>query len=582
MKQVLVTVDHFQGSVYSGGENIPKCKKGDVISVKDETWEAILKTFPKFFSLINTIYETDAKKLSFKNTYLPIKKYGEKFINVSIPFLDKKIFSNMPEELVYDMRNDRIGDAIGATAILLWLKNITNLKVSVIYDRKENRDLEYNWAGGINLFDWVEFKPYKIYAETPKGKTIISSYEGKDFSIWKTIKLLNLFPKMTCPSYLIEEVKQKYPFDYVCVHILNAIGARNTGYVTRRVLDMEKYSSIIKWLYDAKIKVIRLGARYDAIKRMPYCDDLSLKDLSLAESLAILSQSILYLGGDTGLTHAASALGIPVIIETDKDGKDLGGLNGIFPFLHTDIPYKTPLINYIKILMLHRSIYPFVKENNDLSIGIVITVFNRPKYLRQTLDSILASSIPTTNFLVVVVNDASTNLEIPNILDEYSKKFSQFHVITNKTNKHVWKSLPIGLDYLFLKNTDIMMNLDSDAIVRKDWLEKIIDLHKEYPTSIISGFNTTRNHPIGSERPTCYTKVSAGGINYVFRWGDYLSIIRPAFLRDSSWDWGVCDAIKEKGRELLITKPSVIQHIGVESTLGHHNIDVADDFVLDK
>ena len=50
-KKVLVKTERFEGSVIPFGEHI-KAKQGDVITVRDETWEAMLETFPNWFQLV--------------------------------------------------------------------------------------------------------------------------------------------------------------------------------------------------------------------------------------------------------------------------------------------------------------------------------------------------------------------------------------------------------------------------------------------------------------------------------------------------------------------------------------------------
>lgn len=51
-KKVEIVVQSFQGSIVPGGELIPRVYKGDIIMVKDDTWEDMKKFMPHFFKLI--------------------------------------------------------------------------------------------------------------------------------------------------------------------------------------------------------------------------------------------------------------------------------------------------------------------------------------------------------------------------------------------------------------------------------------------------------------------------------------------------------------------------------------------------
>ena len=87
----------------------------------------------------------------------------------------------------------------------------------------------------------------------------------------------------------------------------------------------EKYIELIQ---DIKMSVVLLGEKKDKIcfqiaNKVPSVTNLAGKT-SLRQALAILSNSTHVIGSDTGLTHAAEALGIPVSMILGPTSKQTG------------------------------------------------------------------------------------------------------------------------------------------------------------------------------------------------------------------------------------------------------------------
>ena len=271
---------------------------------------------------------------------------------INLPFHNYLINLSEDCEIVYDMSQDRIGDAIGSLPILQHICVLNpKLKLSVIYCAKDNG--EYSWHRGINLFDWSDWKPHTIYNYFPSGKVIFNSVDGSGFSIWGTLHRLNLQPKLRSPSNISHTERN------VSMHIINAVGIRNKPYVSRRTLSMEKYEQIGKYLVQCGITVTRLGAEYDRIRDFDSCiNDLTSQNLTLHDTFTQLAKSDLFMGGDSGLTHAAAALGIPVIAEVDPVSKSAKGLAGIPQNLLTEIPYNCNFETHLQLLQNH----PLLKD----------------------------------------------------------------------------------------------------------------------------------------------------------------------------------------------------------------------------
>jgi len=226
-----------------------------------------------------------------------------------------------------------------------------------------------------------------------------------------------------------------------------------------------------------------------------------------------------------------------------------------------------------------------VIRNKKRNIGIVIPIYIKDQfrldYLRQTLESLRNSIFPEDcNFTLLLIDDCSDNYDE---FDKFTIEGIEVIRMRNDRNIKVWGCLKKGFDYFYANNYDLMLNLDSDAIVKKDWLLKLLELHDKFPNTIISGFNA-HSHKVISQSNGYYLKNTIGGINLLFKWEHYLEYIRKSFDKGNDWDWTICETINKLGKQFIVTNPSVIQHIGKETSLGHHHQhpDYAEDFNEDR
>lgn len=218
-----------------------------------------------------------------------------------------------------------------------------------------------------------------------------------------------------------------------------------------------------------------------------------------------------------------------------------------------------------------------------MKLGIVIPCYNRAAYLKDCLNSVLKSDIPE-NTLFILINDGSKDPSVGITMTLFADLTNT--IVFNKTNSGVHKSLLLGFDTAFAKGCDVVMNLDSDAIVSKDWITRLLALHEKHSHTIVSGFNTLSQdggtgkprHPVTEERQGYVTKRSIGGINMCFNADVYYRTVRNNLIGNTHWDWMVSYEMQWRGIPFVVSKPSVVQHIGVEG-LHTDNPDVAHDFV---
>jgi len=214
-------------------------------------------------------------------------------------------------------------------------------------------------------------------------------------------------------------------------------------------------------------------------------------------------------------------------------------------------------------------------------VGLVCAFYGRPHYLCATLHTLQRSNLPKTLDLYLI-NDGSTDdfaIQIFNQVPANIIPSGNVIKIIHETKIDIWNCLKEGFDYFYDNGYDIMTNLDADAILKKEWFEAVYKLHKRFPDTVVTGFNTLANHPVIEKHKDYNVKMSCGGMNMVFSRNIYPKIIQPTFINKWGWDWSVCSNIIQNNLRIYTTPTSVIQHIGRDSAYGHHGGDIALDFL---
>lgn len=226
-----------------------------------------------------------------------------------------------------------------------------------------------------------------------------------------------------------------------------------------------------------------------------------------------------------------------------------------------------------------------------MKIALLITTFNRPEYLKLCLESLKRADLSKIGF-ILIVDDNSTHPETLNLLDNF--ELSPFILVKHKEqNRSIKDSLLYGFSYLFENGFNTVINLDGDAIVRNDFVDRILDLKLRYPDLIITGFNCNTKNRDGSIRHKhlyseegAIFRASVGGINMCLGIEQYLKWVKPALIHSlnygGNWDHMACLNSQADSCPIGVTVPSVIQHLGVNSSMGHdaggEPADTADDF----
>ncbi len=243
-----------------------------------------------------------------------------------------------------------------------------------------------------------------------------------------------------------------------------------------------------------------------------------------------------------------------------------------------------------------------------MKVTLLICSYNRPEYLKRCLASVKRAGITD----VLIFDDCSTDKETDEIVWESGFMFFRSHI-----RKGICNSLLIGISQAFDNGADIVVNLDADAIIRNDFLERMMELHYAFTDDIITGFHSTTKNKDGSERHKiteqlnyitkdivnigfrpdyseenmmfvdvdqrimqreCCRKQSVGGINMLWtraNWERMKPVIENAQKNNLNWDHQV--SLASNG--IICAVPSLVQHIGIESSMNHTEApDIADDF----
>jgi hypothetical protein len=158
---------------------------------------------------------------------------------------------------------------------------------------------------------------------------------------------------------------------------------------------------------------------------------------------------------------------------------------------------------------------------------------------------------------------------------------------TNDKNKGVKLNLKFGYEKAF-EMCELVMNLDSDTLVKKDFVKKLLYLKKQFPENIITGFNCETRSLNGAERHLVIErgegwvkKRSVGGVSMLMNKKEYEKWMLSTLMATGNWDANTCINSLRDGKPIIACSPSVVQHIGFKSSMGHTGVeppDVADDF----
>ncbi len=220
------------------------------------------------------------------------------------------------------------------------------------------------------------------------------------------------------------------------------------------------------------------------------------------------------------------------------------------------------------------------------NMEVLLTTFNRAKYLKPSIDSLLNSDIGDST--IHVYDDCSDQpkaLDIVKSLEQHPR----FEVNYNKTN--------LGCDFNIVQaarkviektGCNYIVTTDSDTLYNKNWLN-FLESQVEKPgvedsVAAISLFNAPSHPVVGEFDDELNVKESLGGMtvavksSYFFEMDETTDTLnKPWFC----WDWEVVYSSQDKGELLLCSKSSMVQHIGRfgAHSRGDGHFDTSEDFI---
>lgn len=210
------------------------------------------------------------------------------------------------------------------------------------------------------------------------------------------------------------------------------------------------------------------------------------------------------------------------------------------------------------------------------TVGLVMTIYNRPAYLKRTLDSLTRSDLADT--VIMLVDDAGDDPDVVQLIQDY--RHPQAPVILARRVAFdtryprplsALQNLLFGWSLLAEQyQTSYLANLDADMIVKPDWMQRLVATHrliaKREERFILTGFNTL-DHPVLKVYPSYYLKKSFGAACLFFDRQTLAEIINfsQSLTIDPhgwAWDWRLIEWLTQHDFRLMATRPSVSQHIG--------------------
>lgn len=205
-----------------------------------------------------------------------------------------------------------------------------------------------------------------------------------------------------------------------------------------------------------------------------------------------------------------------------------------------------------------------------MKVGLLITFYKRPDLALQCVESLMSCDLSKLTF-IYMHDDASNSESLSHTMHNFSLYLSDNNIpsiIHQSTfNKGIKTALNRGCNYLFyLEKCDHVINLDADSVLKKGAINALVNLKALFPDRIVSGFNCNHpKNPILIEGDTYVERKMANGINMMFSQDQYENIILPGLNSQNNWD-----AASSHDKNFIITKPSVVDHLGWnQSTMGH-------------
>jgi glycosyltransferase involved in cell wall biosynthesis len=196
----------------------------------------------------------------------------------------------------------------------------------------------------------------------------------------------------------------------------------------------------------------------------------------------------------------------------------------------------------------------------------VMTTYNRPEFLKQTLESLMPmGTFPSDKFYIY---DDASEPAIHKMLYEFEEKFDDpnLKIIVRPQHLGIHFNCTRSLyEAMEENNSDFVFNIDSDTIFHPEWSWRLRQFQRcleeaKAPIGALSLFNT-RSHPaFNNFNIDILIKVSVGGFGCLFRREPMKALVDKNI--DKDWDWAYLEEAKKMGLKFYCSKLSYLEHIG--------------------
>lgn len=162
---------------------------------------------------------------------------------------------------------------------------------------------------------------------------------------------------------------------------------------------------------------------------------------------------------------------------------------------------------------------------NQPLVSVLTTTYNRDKYIKQTLDSILASTFQ--DFEIIICDDGSTDATV-NIARSYAEKDNRIKVYVNEKNLGDYNNRNKAASYA---RGEYIKYVDSDDLVYEHTLEVMVRYMNRFPEAgfgLCTSSERERPFPILVQPEQAYREHFAGE-GHFFRAPASAIIRRSAF-----------------------------------------------------
>ncbi|SDX31377.1 glycosyltransferase family 2 protein [Paenibacillus sp. PDC88] len=136
-----------------------------------------------------------------------------------------------------------------------------------------------------------------------------------------------------------------------------------------------------------------------------------------------------------------------------------------------------------------------------MKVDILLPIYNSVSEVRNCIESIL-NNTSATHYDLYLLDDCSTDPEVMEISEYYTNEYKNIFSYRHKVNLGFPGNVNFGLN---LTQNDVVI-LNSDTIVTKNWLTKLIDASNL--NEKIAAVNPLTNYGVISSIPTIYEKVN--------------------------------------------------------------------------